>query len=190
MNIEKIDNQTVKIILSTSDMKDFKISYDEMDYNNPVARKAIISLLKLASEQTSINLSQNKIFIEAFPVKGGGCVLYINLLGEVGKNSIKQEDFDAPLIFMIENLNELRRLCAKLYSGYNHLILKSSLYQTDEKYILTIYSYCKLDARLIAVVKEYGDFIGKGELKNRIIEEHALTIVQNNAIETIRNYIS
>ena len=49
VNIEKIDNQTVKIILSTSDMKDFKISYDEMDYNNPVARKAIISLLKLAS---------------------------------------------------------------------------------------------------------------------------------------------
>jgi len=105
VNIEKIDNQTVKIILSTSDMKDFKISYDEMDYNNPVARKAIISLLKLASEQTSINLSQNKIFIEAFPVKGGGCVLYINLLGEVGTNSIKQEDFEAPLIFMIENLN-------------------------------------------------------------------------------------
>lgn len=190
MNIEKLDDRTIKIILSTSDMKDFKISYDEMDYNNPAARKAIIRLLKLASEQTSTNLSQNKLFIEAFPSKGGGCVLYINILGVALGNSIKQEGFDAPLIFMIENLNELRKLCAKLYLGYNHLILKSSLYQTDEKYILTIYSYFKLDARLIAAVKEHGEFLGKGEIKNRIIGEHASTIVENNAVETIRNYIS
>lgn len=190
MNIEPLDRQTVKIILSADDMEKFNISYDEMDYNNPSARKIIMQLLHKVREKTSIDLNQNKIFIEAFPINDGGCVLYLNIFGESKKDAEKPEGFNMPLIFLIENLDSLRCICDKLYHNYHHLILKSSLYETDENYILTVYSYCKMNAKLIAVIKEYGYFLGKGELKNQMIKEHSSAIVKDKAVEMIHRYIS
>lgn len=190
MNIEPLDHQTIKIILSANDMKEYNISYDEMDYNNPTTRKVIIQLLQQVRTQTSIDFSHNKLFIEAFPAQEGGCVLYLNLLGAPAKSTNHKGGFHTPLIFLIDNLEELRRLCNKLYHSYNHLILKSSLYETDESYILMIYSYYKLDARLIAIIREYGSFLGKGELKSQLIGEHATQIVKDKAVEMIHQYIS
>ena len=190
MNIEPLDRQTIKIVLSATDMDKFHISYDEMDYNHPATRKVILQLLQQVREKISFDFSQNKLFIEAFPAQESGCVLYLNLLGEDQKHSNRSEGFHMPLIFLIEDLESLRRLCDKLYHSYHHLILKSSLYETDENYNLTVYSYYKMDARLIAVIREYGHFLGKGELKSQIIGEHSAKLVKDKAIEMIHQYIS
>ncbi len=190
LKIEMLDQQTVKVILSQLDMEELSITYEELDYSRPDTRKIILQLLRRVREKTELDFTKGKLFIEAFPSQEGGCVLYLNLIEQtLSKN---RHEFSTPLIFSFSNIEELSKLCNKLLTRYHHLILKSALYHHTEesKYILMIYSYYKLDDKLIAIVKEHGTLIGKGNIKKCIIDEHAKLIMKEQAIETVAKYLS
>lgn len=184
MKIEILDRQTVKIVLSEMDMEELAITYEEMDYSRPETRKLIMRLLNRVRDKTNMDFTGGKLFIEAFPSQEGGCILYLNLIEKPASKTATQ-GFSAPLIFQIGSLEELHKVCEKLFTRYHHLILKSSLYQSEQGYTLMLYSYYKLDEKLIAIVKEHGDLLGKGNIQKCLVEEHQRLLVKDKAIETI-----
>ncbi len=194
MKIELIDRQTVKILLSVHDMQDLAITYDQMDYKDPGTKRAIVALLHKVRQETQVDLSGGKLFIEAFPHCEGGCILYISVLESQVKAPAQKPkryrgSFNTPLIFRFQDVEELITVCDKLFRQYSHLVLKSSIYLLDQAYILMIYSYFKLDGKIAALVGEYGEVLGKGTVKCSFIKEHAKPLIENTAIETMVEHL-
>ena len=194
MRIEQIDKQTIKVILTPDDMEDLDITYEEMDYKDPNTKRVILELLHQIKDETAVDLSRGKLFIEAFPYANGGCVLYICTIGLEGQpqaqTAQKRAGFNTPLVFEFSDINLMAAACEHLLLQYNHIILKSALYLYERKYRLLGYSYFKLDNKIIALVSEYGDYIGKGTVRSSFVKEHAKCLLESNAIETVSEKLS
>ena len=191
MKIEQIDQQTIKVVLTPRDMDSFDITYEEMDYKDPNTKRVILELLHQIKKETSMDFNGGKLFVEAFPYLDGGCVLYICTIPVSAETTPKTRQtqkpavFNTPLVFAFRELEPLADACKHLFLQYNHIILKSALYLYEHQYRLLVYSYIKLDDKLIGLVSEYGRFIGKGSIQASLVKEHAKCLLESNAIETI-----
>lgn len=185
MNIDLIDYKTVKVTLTDQDMDDLCIDYDSMDYNDIATKRAVKAILQAINETLALDLSSNKLFIEAFPNDAcdNGCILYISML-EKFKGTTKHE-LSTPLVFQLQDVDTLTALSQRIFKQYSHLILKSSLYLLDQNYMLLLYTYSRLDKKLSALASEYAPLYGKGEIVGSFIKEHAYPLVPSNALETV-----
>ena len=166
-------------------MDGYELTYEEMDYNCPNTRRVILKLLQEIKTEIKLDLSRGKLFIEAFPYAEGGCVLYINVISEPEGRRRSKAGLNTPLIFSFDTLDTLGVACANLECSYSHLILKSALYRQEGRYLLLLYSFFKMDDKLTAIVREFGRYQGKGELRAAAIAEHADCLLEQKAIETI-----
>ncbi len=191
LKIEIIDEKTIKILLSVQDMQEFHLTYEQMDYNDTVTRKAILSIVQKIRQDTPVDLEMSKLFIEAFPDKSGGCILYVNLIEPRQLQSLKsgKQSFDTPLIFLLENIDLVAGVSSRLLQEYSHLIIHSSLYWLEKKYCLLLYTYCRMEKKIIYILSEYGSYLGKGAILSAFVQEHGKEILTDNAIETITQYL-
>jgi negative regulator of genetic competence, sporulation and motility len=192
VQIESIDSSTIKITLSHQDLSRLDITYEQMDYQDPATRKALLGLLRQAQTQTGLDLTESKLFVEAFPDENDGCILYINLVSPHPKDSgiySKGCGFNTPLIFQMDTIEEVSGLCSRLQKGMNHLVVKSSLFSQDQAYWLLLYTYCRMEDRLIAAASEFGRYMGKGSILAAMVREHSREIIAKDAIETIAYWL-
>ncbi|MEG0570484.1 MAG: adaptor protein MecA [Oscillospiraceae bacterium] len=194
MQIELIDENTVKVIISKSDMSDFKITYEEMDYKNVQTKKIISKAIEKIKSETALDITSSKLFVEAFPYIDGGCILYMNVIElksqTIGTKKRYRTSFDTPIIYTFDNIDKVVNVSKRLIENYNHVILKSSLFFCKKKYYLLLYTYFKMDDKIGSALKEYGSFFGKGAIPSAIVKEHAKEIIETYAIETLTKYIS
>lgn len=191
LKIELIDQRTVKITLNEDDLDEMALSFHDMEESGVCTRQTVLGLISKIKDETSLDLTGSKLFIEAFPDANGGCVLYVNLIDRArGKiqNSKPETPFNTPLVFRFDGLTPLLDSCERLFAQYSHLVRKSSLFLLDQSYYLAICSYLKADEKLTHLLSEYGRFFGKGEIKLSFLKEHAACIVEDTAVETLADY--
>lgn len=192
LKIELVDQKTVKITLNEDDLDEMALSFQACDGSTNETKRAVLSLITKIKDETELDLTGGKLFIEAFPDANGGCVLYVNVIDR-GRGSLRCKktsvEFNTPLIFRFDTLQGLLDACGRLFSQYSHLIRKSSLYLLDQTYYLSVCSFLKTDEKLIKLLGEYGRFFGKGDIKNSFIKEHAKCIIEDAAVETLVDYV-
>lgn len=186
LNIEILDKHIIKITLSFKDMKSYGVSYEKINYNDKKTRQLIVSLLYKVKKTINIDLSKSKIFIEAFPTEDNGCILYLNIINKEIINTIIKNNHKTPLIIAFKNIENFKNMCKILKKKYyGNKIPKNTLLQTNNYFILIIYSYTEQLSKIFPIFFEYGNIVGYGELNKKIIEEHCRLIIKNNAIESI-----
>lgn len=185
MKIDLIDYKTVRVALSGGDMRRLSIDYDSMDYSDAATKRAVKTILHTVNSVLSLDLSSSKLFIEAFPNEESenGCVLYISML-EKFKGCARRE-LSTPVVFKLDSVNALSDLSERIFKQYSHLVLKSSLYLMDDKYMLMIYTYPKLDKKLSALASEYAVVYGRGRITGSFVREHSSELICKDAIEKI-----
>lgn len=157
MKIEIVDEKTLKVSLSKADMDSLNVCYDELDYKNPLTRRMIISVLDIIKSRCDLNLSDEKLFVEAFPYIDGGCILYIRIGYEKKiSSSRKKQSFNTPIIYEFKDIDELGMGISLLSKSFFHIILESSLYILDQSYYLLLYTYFKMDDRISSALSECG----------------------------------
>lgn len=174
-------------------MCDFDLTYDQMDYNDRATRRVILDIIQRVKTKTSLNMESNKLFIEAFPYSDGGCIMYVNIIDSEEATLTKKKEkvsFDTPLVFEFNDIDALTVISKRLMQKHSHLITNTSLYLYEGKYRLLIYTYCRMESKLIGALHEYGTYIGKGAVLSAVVHEHAKLIAQDHAIETIVQYLS
>lgn len=192
LKIELVDQKTVKITLDENDLDEMALSFHDEDGATSETKRAVLSLITKIKEETELDLTGGKLFIEAFPDANGGCVLYVNVIDRSRGGLYAKKtnmEFNSPLIFRFIDLKSLLGACERLFGQYSHLIRKSSLYLLDQEYFLTLYSYLRTDDKLIKLLSEYGKYFGKGDVKLSFIEEHARCIIEDAAVETLVDYV-
>lgn len=198
MELIIINENKLKITLSEFDMKEYCLDCSTIDYDNTETRRAFWSILDEVKHKTGFDAASQKVFIQLYPSKEGGCEMYVTKLGEKPTN----EDTSDPVpdshrlrpipkrqaAYSFSSLSRLISVCKRLSGiGFSE---KSAAYRShieENKYFLILdepEEITYLPVSEFSFICEYG----KSEnLKNTMlfIHEHADPICQSHAIETL-----
>ena len=73
MELIKISDTKLKITLTKDDMIRYELNCDTIDYDNTETRKAFWNILDHAKHVTGFDAASERVFIQLYPDKGGGC---------------------------------------------------------------------------------------------------------------------
>lgn len=185
MVIEIISSNTIKIILNENDMSLYDISFDKLDRSNPETKRLLIDLIDNIKDEKNIDLSSERLFVEAFPKDDGGCLLYLSILNSNVKVTPEKSSLYNTLICKIDSPEVLLSVTSKIYEMFNHILHNSELYYSDGTYQLILQIFKKADKKLKTILGEFCQISGNGEIEASAIREHYTCIFPINAIEEI-----
>ena len=81
MELIVISSNKLKIMLSADDMNKYALGAD-IDYADSKTRQAFRSILEEAREKTGFDAESEKIYIQLYPSKKGGCEVYITKIDD------------------------------------------------------------------------------------------------------------
>ena len=81
MEILKINDSKIKIMLSAADMQNYKLTSDDVDYNDNTTRQKIFRILDYVKKKFGFDHEGDKLLIQFYPSKDGGAELFVTKLG-------------------------------------------------------------------------------------------------------------
>lgn len=185
LRIERIDDSTVKVVVSAAEFDEWGCNYAALDYSKSETRSIISLIIEEIKAKLGVDLSGDSLYIEAYPYADGGCIMLLKQIQAKPKSErTRQSGFDTPLIYAFSDVNTLCALATRLRTAYNHIIVKDSLYFSEQRreYYLIVYTYFKLDDKLRRLMAEYGKFHGKGAVAQSVVREHCREIISADAL--------
>ena len=81
MEVLKINENKIKIMLSAADMKNFKLTASELDYNDSLTRQKVFKILEYVKANYGFDHEGDKLLIQFYPSKDGGAEVFVTKLG-------------------------------------------------------------------------------------------------------------
>ena len=81
MELHRIGDGQLRISLSVEDMNRYELTNENMDYDDTATRRAFWSILDQAKKQTGFDAARDRVLIQAFPKRSGGCEMYVTRVG-------------------------------------------------------------------------------------------------------------
>lgn len=83
MELIQVGDNKLKIMLTLADMDRYEISEEIMEMSNAHVRSAFREILKEARMKTGFNTTGNRLYIQYYPSRDGGCELFVTKLGKL-----------------------------------------------------------------------------------------------------------
>ena len=198
MELIVINENKLKITLSECDMKQYSLDCNTIDYDNTETRRAFWNILDEVKHQTGFDAASQKVFIQLYPSKEGGCEMYVTKLGLAHDGDGKDADTTSshrlhPLhrrraAYSFDSVGKLTAVCKRLSeigfsdksSAWHSLLERGRYYLILEEPEENAY----LPLSECSFIFEYG----KSEnLKNTLLllHEHASCICEEGAVDTL-----
>jgi len=195
MELILISENKLKITLSECDMKQYDLDCNTIDYDNTETRRAFWSILDEAKQQTGFDAAKQRVFIQLYPSKEGGCEMYVTKLETKGVRAIDSEAKRSHALlplsrryiaFSFESLDLLICVCKRLrsicFSGSSEAYLTS-----NGRYLLILdepeeNAYIGLSEH--SFIEEFGKRENLRSVK-LMTEEHASCICKKDAVEIL-----
>ena len=212
MDLIKINDNKLKIMLTPGDMQCYALKADELDGARIETRQAFRSIMDEVRNRTGFDAKGNQVYVQVYPSREGGCEMFVTKLGllcalsegeerpplSAAKNislspagrtqSIRQSERNRTVAFVFEALDHLLRVCRRLHA--RAYVGTSSVYRGEEGCYYLLLSdnaghRCTLSDRgTLAYLGEYG-LQQNAEVVRLYIREHASPICEKNAIEQL-----
>ena len=81
MELIKISQSRLKIMLTSEDMNEFKLDFPDLTNENcqsPEARRALRCILEKAKEIIGFDTGADRVFIQLYPSREGGCEMFVS----------------------------------------------------------------------------------------------------------------
>ncbi len=82
MELIIIDEKKMKIMLTAPDMRHYELRAERMDCADEHTRRAFRHIFDDARLQTGFDTAGERLFVQLFTSKGGGCEIFVTKLGE------------------------------------------------------------------------------------------------------------
>lgn len=205
MELILISSSKLKIMLSDADMEKYDLKAETIDYDNTATRRAFWSILDDAKNETGFDAASDRLFIQMYPSKDGGCEMFVTKLGTLcaeespaspcsperkrsrmplppkGEEKTKERLF----VYSFESLEWLLQACRRLlrvkWRG------RSKAYKAyDGKCYLFLYERGEALPLLtrLSFLGEYG-IAEHAETITLYIKEYASPLCENSAVETL-----
>lgn len=191
MELLRINERKLKVTLTREDMTAYALTCENLDYDNTETRRAFWCILDEAKHKTGFDAASDRVYVQIFPSRGGGCEMYVTKLGENPNKpapvTLKKEPlFVEKTIFRFEKLEDMLSASACLSEcGFTSV---SSAYLAYDNYYLLVGqdgvkppSDRRRGASVSDLIAEFGiktDLSAEGWLA-----EHAVCICPEHAVE-------
>ncbi len=81
MELILINDTKLKIMLTREDMVRYELDCDSADYDNTETRRAFWSILDEAKHRTGFDAAHDRVFIQLYPSREGGCEMFVTKVG-------------------------------------------------------------------------------------------------------------
>lgn len=194
MELILINDSKLKIMLTQEDMTRYELDCASADYDSTETRRAFWSILDEAKHRTGFDAARDKVFIQLYPSREGGCEMFVTKVGLVNggeqrsrpqkKTSQRSAASSKPteLAFCFGCLDELLE-CCRLLSRIHPL---SSAYAGEGgEWYLFLSPQDDDDSHLAkCVLNEFGSAVDAERLR-LYISEHGQRIVSDVAISQL-----
>lgn len=188
MDFIRISNNKLKIMLTREDAAHYALSPDTADHFDTKTRRAFRAILTDIKEKTDFDAAEDKVYIQIFPSREGGCEMFITKMG-IDVTKRLQKDKGEPtqkktrtLMFYFTDLKGLSAACRQLTA--RHFPGKSCVWLDDQRrYWLQITD----EGDPLAARHDHAGLLEYGYLANRenavlMLSEHGKVLVEQNAV--------
>jgi negative regulator of genetic competence, sporulation and motility len=160
MKIQTNGEEKISVTLTKTDMTDFDITYDELDYSNIETRRVIWTILDHVKKTLGkpVNID-NRLLIQVSPADDGGCRLDFTQLPEMCDNKRKRlimKKDGEPILFCAFDDNAFID-CMCHIKHKNAPIKYYHLFSHDGKYYSLLYPEPRSTEKLIFSLSEFGE---------------------------------
>ena len=200
MELIRINDRKLKIMLTPSDMSHFEMSADRLGEDTEQMRRSFRMLMKEVRRKIAFELDDRRVSVPSFPSREGGCEMFVSCsMKEDSKTALaampetllpiqtekKAEKYRRELVYRLQALGDLLNVCRRLQNAnfrgisrayrdeHGQYFLFLSL-QTASPFILP---------QEIAFLAEYGTACNAAHTK-LYIPEHA-NLISENAVEQL-----
>lgn len=163
MQIKKINNNKLKVILSSNDLNKKNIDIDSFLSNSIESQDLFFEILDLAEEKYDFDIENNKAIIETVSLDNNLFVLTITKF----KNDLATTYSNLSKLYYFENIDDFFNIYNYL-TNYNY-----TLYKFLNNYFLIIHN---IDNFLNNLLSEYSISLEKSEHLESILLEHGKII--------------
>ncbi len=205
MELIRISNQTLKIMLTPTDMCNFEINESDFGGDSEQMGRSFRLLMEEIRRQTDFQTDGGHLSVQYFPSRTGGCEMFLCYLQKdeskggtpsllpLGKSTVQSRplqkasgSFRRDCAYRFEELSHLLQACGRLRKIQS--ICESTAYRDDKGVyflLFTVFSTSpfSLPEELDFVV-EYGS-IENASILRVYIREHAAPIASCDAIEKL-----
>lgn len=195
MELIMINDSKLKIMLTEEDMQRFALDCSSVNYDNTETRRAFWSILDEAKHQTGFDAASDRVFIQLYPSKEGGCEMYVTKVGLLCASARRQalkssvligsgNTAPKPLVFAFDSLGTMISACRLTRTR------ESSWQSTawmDEMGICYLFAFPESDDEsefLSGIMSEFGGPVDTDKI-NTYIKEHGKEICAEHAFETL-----
>ena len=192
----RISKNKLKIMLSAEDARHYELDCNAADLGELVTRTAFHEILSDVKMQTDFDASEDKIYIQMYPSKGGGCELFVTRMGlllsdeegelspqtgrEKGRFCLPSRTVTQERAFRFEALDPVLAVCRRL--GTAASIKESTLFRDEQtRWWLLITSR---GAQKHSFIREYAREV-RADLAQLYLAEHGTPICEKNAVQTL-----
>lgn len=184
----------LKIHLSKYELKKYFNSYNEINIDNPNAKRTIGILFNIAVNMSTFE-TDGKRLIEVFPTASGGCILKFTSdpfpieTTKINKNlKFKNQNFkNTTYIFCFKGFEDLLSVIEKLYSNIKTKEYNASLYTLNKKFFLKL-RIPIYDLKTSIFTNEFCEYCTKGAIAESLIKEYGKKIITSNAINVLGDF--
>lgn len=183
MKIMKLENDSIKVVLSDSDLTEFDINFEKITPESPEMSSFLSKVLKAVGEETGVFIDDGQIFIEAGK-EGDSVVLIITKAHRIfslgRRRRLKTVPKGDRVIFEISTLDEFFMMLA----GVDERILermrvyryKTAFYVSVPRFPIPMAVYefsrkCRKNIIAETILSEHGELIAKYEQVVKMAKE-------------------
>lgn len=183
MTIEQINSSKVLIALCNQDMKDYRLEFDSMGFENTHSRKILSRLIKVICTKTGLSTENKKLLMEALPFENGCLILvtFMEMKPKSTKYRIKRPR--EALCFTFDKTQDFLDCIALLYRE-NIYFPHSRAFLFNGLYYL-IFDYYPVPKRAKRILSEFGKRRKCTKLLLSSLKEAGKALCEKNAVETI-----
>lgn len=194
MELIRISDTKLKVMLSEEDMILYDLDTETLDYDNKETRRAFWQILDEAKRKTGFDAASDRVFVEVYPSKKGGCEMFVTKVGKLDEGSKRTKSLTAMRkkenIYVFDTFDTTTLMCEKLKEiGYEG---KSSVYVDNGKgiYYLIVEERSSDSVLKNSALGEFGFLSEHGKKKSgslmlAYIKEHCICINGTDAVNAL-----
>ena len=146
-----IGDSKIKIVLNRDEAEKYNLDSAAPDVSGPGARRAFWRILDMARAEVGFDPAGDKVLIQLYPLKSGGCEIFVTKLGilsEASARLVSKSDRIAMLskkrsLYSFDSLEDTISAARAVKNRAGNTSPRSDVYTDGEKYYLAIEEYGK-----------------------------------------------